>query len=46
MLRNNEIASAEKSGSLYSGRVALIHEPKWEANGCLGVTQRYFKRVC
>ena len=21
-----------------SGRVALIHEPKWEANRCLGVT--------
>ena len=24
--------------SLYSGRVALIYEPEWEANGCLGVT--------
>ena len=32
--------------SLYSGRLALIHEPEWEANGCFGVTQWYSKRVC
>ena len=44
MLRNN--TAAERVGLIVVGESGPVHDPEWEANGCLGVTRQCSKRVC
>ena len=47
MLRNTKTTTAaERVGLSVVGESGPVHEPEWKANGYLGVTQRYSKRVC